>query len=82
MSDYQATQPFDLPSETLDQAVAKAEAILKYWKGPGAKPWRDELDAAYAVVCATGAGGGTKWGSGLKWAQLVAAVKGQPVPTA
>jgi hypothetical protein len=79
MSDYQATQPFDLPSETLDQAVAKAEAILKYWKGPGAKPWRDELDAAYAVACATGE---TKWGNGLRWSQLAAAVKGQPVPTA
>lgn len=69
--------PFDLPSDTLDQAVAKAEAILKYWRGPGAKPWRDELDAAYAVV----SHGGTKWGNGLRWGQLIAAVKGQPVPT-
>ena len=71
--------PFDLPSDTFDQATAKAEAILKYWRGPGAKPWRDELDAAYTVACATG---GTKWGSGLRWSQLIAAVKGQPVPTA
>jgi len=53
--------PFDLPSETLDQAVAKAEAILKYWRGPGEKPWRDELDAAYAVATRPG---GAKWGNG------------------
>jgi hypothetical protein len=42
------------------------------------KHW-DEIDACYAVATAKG---GTKWGNGLKWAQLIAAVKGQPVPTA
>jgi hypothetical protein len=72
------TTPFDLPSDTLDQAVSKAEALLKYWRGPGAKPWRDELDAAYTVACSPG---GARWGSGLRWRQLIAAVEGQPVPT-
>jgi hypothetical protein len=67
--------PFDLPAETLDQAVTKAEAILKYWRGPGGKPWRDELDACYAVATHD-----RKWSQSLNWRQLVAVVKNQPVP--
>lgn len=67
--------PFDLPAETLDQAVTKAEAILKYWRGSGDKPWRDELDACYVVATTH-----RKWANGRQWAQLVAIVKGQPVP--
>jgi hypothetical protein len=79
MPDYErSTSPIDLPAGSLAEAVAKAEAFLEYWKGPGAKPWRDELDACFAVATAPS---GAKWGSGLNWRQLVAVVKRQPVPT-
>ena len=54
-----ATGPFSLPAETLDQAVAKAHAIIDHWKV--SKPWMDDIDACYAVACHPG---GASWGTG------------------
>lgn len=70
--------PFRLPAETLEEAVAKAHAILAYWRAQGGyKALRDDVDACFSVA---GHPGGTQWGVGKKWQLLLAAVRGQPLP--